>query len=171
MCCNWRISMALRPLWALALFQFLNLYTVGRTPWMGDQPVARPLPLPRTPQTQNKRRETSMPWVEFEPPIPAFQRAKTVHALDLSASANGQPLHPRCKTRMQMWLFCLFIVIVTDSKRLQVHCRSKEHVTDLSIALCNRVHLPHRVWFIILPECSAPCYLLLCECTWVRRPN
>jgi hypothetical protein len=26
------------------LFQFLNLYTVGRTPWMRDHPVARPLP-------------------------------------------------------------------------------------------------------------------------------
>jgi hypothetical protein len=25
------------------LFQFFNLYTVGRTPWTGDQPVARPL--------------------------------------------------------------------------------------------------------------------------------
>jgi hypothetical protein len=24
-------------------FQYLNLYTVGRTPWTGDQPVARPL--------------------------------------------------------------------------------------------------------------------------------
>jgi hypothetical protein len=24
--------------------QFLNLQTVGMTPWMGDQPVARPLP-------------------------------------------------------------------------------------------------------------------------------
>jgi hypothetical protein len=24
--------------------QFLNLKTVGRTPWTGDQPVARPLP-------------------------------------------------------------------------------------------------------------------------------
>jgi hypothetical protein len=29
-------------------FQFLTLYTVGRTPWMGDQPVARPLPTNRT---------------------------------------------------------------------------------------------------------------------------
>jgi hypothetical protein len=37
------------------LFQFLNLYTVGRTPWPGDQPVARPLPTHRTTQTQNKR--------------------------------------------------------------------------------------------------------------------
>jgi hypothetical protein len=26
------------------LFQFLNLYTVSRTPWTGDQAVARPLP-------------------------------------------------------------------------------------------------------------------------------
>jgi hypothetical protein len=25
-------------------FRFLILYTVGRTPWTGDQPVARPLP-------------------------------------------------------------------------------------------------------------------------------
>jgi hypothetical protein len=37
------------------LFSFLTLYTVGRTPWMGDQPVARPLPTHRTTQTQNKR--------------------------------------------------------------------------------------------------------------------
>jgi hypothetical protein len=30
------------------LFHFLNLYTVGRTPWTGDQPVAKPLPTHRT---------------------------------------------------------------------------------------------------------------------------
>jgi hypothetical protein len=29
-------------------------------------------------QTQNKRTQTSMPWVRFEPTIPAFERAKTV---------------------------------------------------------------------------------------------
>jgi hypothetical protein len=33
------------------LFQFHNLYTVGRTPWTGDQPVARPLPTQRTIRT------------------------------------------------------------------------------------------------------------------------
>jgi hypothetical protein len=32
------------------LFRFLNPKTVGRTHWMGDQPVARTLPI----QTQNK---------------------------------------------------------------------------------------------------------------------
>jgi hypothetical protein len=30
-----------------SLFRFLNLYTVGRTPWTGYQPVARPLPTHR----------------------------------------------------------------------------------------------------------------------------
>jgi hypothetical protein len=35
-----------------SFFCFLILYTVGRTPWTGDQPVARPLPTHRTAQTQ-----------------------------------------------------------------------------------------------------------------------
>jgi hypothetical protein len=51
----------------LFLFSFLILYTVGRTPWTGDQPVARPLPAHRTAQTQNKRTQTSMPRVEYQP--------------------------------------------------------------------------------------------------------
>jgi hypothetical protein len=38
---------------------FLILYTVGRTPWTGDQPVARPLPTHRTTQTQ-KLTQTSI---------------------------------------------------------------------------------------------------------------
>jgi hypothetical protein len=71
------------------LFQFLNPYTVGRTPWTGDQPVARPLPTHRTTQTQNKRTQTSMPRVRFEPTIPVFERAKTVHPLDRAATVIG----------------------------------------------------------------------------------
>jgi hypothetical protein len=43
-------------------FCLLILYTVGRTPWTGDQPVARPLPTHRTTQTQNKLTQTPMPW-------------------------------------------------------------------------------------------------------------
>jgi hypothetical protein len=42
-------------------FNFLILYTAGRSPWTGDQPVARPPPTHRTAQTQNKRTQTSMP--------------------------------------------------------------------------------------------------------------
>jgi hypothetical protein len=37
------------------LFSFLILYTVGTTPWTGNQPVASPLPAHRTTQIQNKR--------------------------------------------------------------------------------------------------------------------
>jgi hypothetical protein len=37
-------------------FQLVDpIYTVGTTPWTGNQPVARPLPTHRTTQTQNKR--------------------------------------------------------------------------------------------------------------------
>jgi hypothetical protein len=71
------------------LFQFLNLYTVGRTYWTGDQPVARPLPTHRTPQSQNKRTQTSMLRVGFEPSIPVFEREKSVHALDRAAIVTG----------------------------------------------------------------------------------
>jgi hypothetical protein len=63
-------------------FSFLILYTVGRTPWTGDQPVAGPLPTHRTTQIQNKRTHASMPWVGFEPMISTFKRTKEVHALD-----------------------------------------------------------------------------------------
>jgi hypothetical protein len=48
------IILVLEPLcWVLAAF-FLIPYTVGRTPWMGDQPASCPLPTHRT--TQNKHR-------------------------------------------------------------------------------------------------------------------
>jgi hypothetical protein len=70
--------------------QFPNPMTVGKTPLTGDQPVARPLPTHRTTQTQNKRRQTSMPWVGLEPTIPVFERAKTVHDLDRTATVTGR---------------------------------------------------------------------------------
>jgi hypothetical protein len=66
-----------------------HFFTVGRIPWTSDQPVARPLHRHRTTKTQNKRTETSMPWVGFEPTIPAFERAKRVHALDRAATVTG----------------------------------------------------------------------------------
>jgi hypothetical protein len=52
---------------------------------MGDQPVARPLPI----QTQNKHKETSMPLVGFEHTIPDFERAKSVHSLDRAVTVIG----------------------------------------------------------------------------------
>jgi hypothetical protein len=54
--------MALQPFcWTLAAFSVSWSFTDGKTPWTGDQPVARPLPTQRTTQTQNKRTQTSMP--------------------------------------------------------------------------------------------------------------
>jgi hypothetical protein len=47
--------------WQLLFSSFLILYAVGRTSWMGDQPVARPVPAHRTVQTQNKYTQTSIP--------------------------------------------------------------------------------------------------------------
>jgi hypothetical protein len=70
-------------------FSFLIFYTVGRAPWTGDQPTARPLPAHRTAQTQNKRTQTYMPQVGLKPMIPVFERPKTVHALGRAATVIG----------------------------------------------------------------------------------
>jgi hypothetical protein len=76
--------------WALAAFSVSwSFYTVGRTPWTEDQPVARPLPAHRTAQTQHKHTQTSMSWGGFGPKIPVFKRAKTVHALERTATVIG----------------------------------------------------------------------------------
>jgi hypothetical protein len=77
----WRYS----PLLSFGrFFNYLILYTVGRTPWTGDQSVTRPLPKHRTTQTQNKRTQSSMPRVRFERTIPVFELA-----LDRAASVIG----------------------------------------------------------------------------------
>jgi hypothetical protein len=70
-------------------FSILILYTVGRTSWTRNKPVVRALPTHRTTQTQNKHTQTTMPWMRFEPTIPVFERAKTVHDLHRAATAMG----------------------------------------------------------------------------------
>jgi hypothetical protein len=59
------------------------------TTWKIDQPVARPLPTHRIAQTQNKRIQTSMPRLGFEPTAPAFERTKKFHALDRTTTVIG----------------------------------------------------------------------------------
>jgi hypothetical protein len=79
-------------------FRFSIIYTFGNSPWTGDQPITIPLPAHRIAQTQNKRTQTSMPQVRFEPMIPVFEQAKTVHALDGAVGHCDRPhciqLHP-----------------------------------------------------------------------------
>jgi hypothetical protein len=67
-----------KPTYLQPLFQFLKLYTVGRT---------------------------SMPWVEFESTIPLFEWAKTVHALDRTASLIAVFLNLLSKIKYQPLLF------------------------------------------------------------------
>jgi hypothetical protein len=84
------MSTTLQPLWILAAFSVsYHLYTVGRSPLAGDQPVARPLPTHRTTQTQKTRTQISMPRVGFEPTNPVFEQAKTVYALDRAVTVVG----------------------------------------------------------------------------------
>jgi membrane protein DedA with SNARE-associated domain len=71
-------------------FSFLILYTVGRTPWTGDQLLARPLSTHRTTEAQNKRTHTFIARVGFEPTIPVFERVKTVRALDRAVKVIGK---------------------------------------------------------------------------------
>jgi hypothetical protein len=81
--CLWRYS----PLLGFGrIFSFLifYVYTVGRTPWTGNQLVAH-----RAAQTQNKRTQTCVPQVGFELTVPVFEWAKTVHVLDFAATVIG----------------------------------------------------------------------------------
>jgi hypothetical protein len=52
------------PLELGRFFSFLILHTFSRTPWTGDQTVARPLPTHRTTQIQNNaRKHPCLEWV------------------------------------------------------------------------------------------------------------
>jgi hypothetical protein len=91
-------------------FSYLILYTVDRTPWTGDQPVAGTLPTHRTTQTQNKRAQISMPWVGFEPTILACERARAVHTLDSVATVIGY--HVCLRTE---YIYCLYSIRIVKT--------------------------------------------------------
>jgi hypothetical protein len=106
------VYFSLRPCSPLGLGRFssfLILYTVYRTPWTGDEPVLRSLPTHRTTQTQNKLRQTSMPRMGFEPTTPAFERAKTVHALDRATTVIGTSKRIVASIRSTLPIFFLVI--------------------------------------------------------------
>jgi hypothetical protein len=76
---------------------------------MCDQPVARPLPINRTTQTQNKRTETLMPRVGFETTTPVFKRAKTVHAIYRAATVIGTVITYIIKKKYKQHIYMLKI--------------------------------------------------------------
>jgi hypothetical protein len=68
------------------LLQFRKLFYIhGRTPWVGDQPVARPLPTRRTTQTHTK---TSMPFSGIRTHDPSVRASEDNWCLRL----RGRPL-------------------------------------------------------------------------------
>jgi hypothetical protein len=111
--CLWFYS----PLLDLGHFlSFLILYTVGRTPWTGDQPFARPLPTHRTTQTRNKRKQTSIPGVEFESTTPVFERPLW------SALSVDYPGNIFCRG-VRFARVCVCVCVCVKWLRVQDKCR------------------------------------------------
>jgi hypothetical protein len=147
-------SMVLHPFvgpWPF--LQFRNLfYPDGRTPWTSDQPNARPLPIHRTTQTQNKR----MPCVGFEPTIPVFERAKTIHALYRAATVigiNSHTLHnstPKMEAEFTPETWAILPTSTSYNTRTKLtsiinHSESlKSGIIVCSLCICNLHYFPNR---------------------------
>jgi hypothetical protein len=89
-------------------------------------------------QTQNKRTQTSMPRVGFEPTIPAFERTKTVHALDRAATVIGRRLIT--DTRFEPVARLVKEFIASNGTR-RSHCYShNSQIPDAIPSKTNPVH-------------------------------
>jgi hypothetical protein len=129
----------------LWFFQFHDHFTDGKTPWTGDQPIARPLPTRRTTQTQNKCTQTFMPWVGVESMPPGFERLKTVHALDRVAN------HGCTVTSFTVLFFLLKLLFPLELLR-QIKSNYKINMTWDSVLMWRRQiggirrHLKTHIW-------------------------
>jgi hypothetical protein len=72
-----------------SIFQFLNPIHSRQDSLSGDQPVTRPPLTHRAIKRQNKGKQIPMTRGGFEPMIPAFERAETVHSSDSGATVVG----------------------------------------------------------------------------------
>jgi hypothetical protein len=61
---------------------------------------------------QNKRTQKSMPRVWFEPKIPVFERAKTVHVLDRAATVIGNSLKSCSASNIVHWIWLLVLTAI-----------------------------------------------------------
>jgi hypothetical protein len=128
------LSMALQPFagpWPL--FQFHDLIQSRRTPLAGNRPVAKPLTAHRTAQTQNKRTQTSIPWVGFEPTTPVLERAKTVYVLDRATTVSA-------------FLYIQKLNAIPN----HTHTYVKLHVSNLI-----KMFLPNRILSIMCETCAS----------------
>jgi hypothetical protein len=135
----------------LAIFQvrFLILYTVGRTPLMRDQLVARTLTIHKTTQTQNKCTQTSMPRVGFEPRTPVFERTKTVHALDRAATV----ISSGCRDPHFLHLGTSWSSVVSFTPRPLCSRRKTPCTHSIGGWVCPRTGLHEESCFSLLSVC------------------
>jgi hypothetical protein len=119
--------------------QFLNLrHSVGLLGRVTSPSQGRYLT-----QTQNKHRQTSIPRMGFEPTIPAFDRTKTVHALDGAVTAIG--------VRNRTHVHIHFLLRMTDTMTSQnIDLSSWDTcMWDKTVMLNSSLVFQHLCFFVI----------------------
>jgi hypothetical protein len=81
--------MALQPLWALASFSVSWSVHSRYDSLDGGSALCKAAAYTQGNTNTEKRKQTSMPLVGYEPTIPVFEWAKTVHALDRATTMIG----------------------------------------------------------------------------------
>jgi hypothetical protein len=90
--------------------------------------------------TQNKRTQASMPRLGFEPTIPAFVRAYTVHALDSAATEIGEVGIHELKIQRQLQIRCYYMHTSPDLCICGSSCCSS---SACSVGSCSRQPCQH----------------------------
>jgi hypothetical protein len=121
------------------LFSSVNIFTqtVGLLGWVISSSQGLDL---NTGQSKNRinayTHQTPMPWVGFEPTIPASERAKTDHALDRAATVTGVLMNYPCHSNQRPLSIMYDILSLTNST----------HLTAYMIIFCTKKPVPNS-WF------------------------
>jgi hypothetical protein len=125
-------------------FSFLSLYTVGLLGWGISLSQGLYLHIEYTHTIQ-----TSMPWVGFEPTIPTFEQAKTVHALHRATTVVGRST---ISTTILLFAHHLFIGGYERELISLWHYKENNKLQDLKniFALYIPSWAPHTNDFVVL---------------------
>jgi hypothetical protein len=145
------------PVKRFVLLQFLNLrHSIGLLGQVISPSQGRYLT-----QTENKHKQTSMPRVGFEPTIPVFERAKTVHALDRAATVIGlqlcSSLNMTRTENFERWNLRIFIYMSFSGNLLQKvlspinYFRCIDYFGNLSLSVCRPLSGRSVEWTLIPP--------------------
>jgi hypothetical protein len=120
-----------------SLFSSLIIYTIGRIPWTGDQPVAKPLPIHKSTKAENKHIQTSMLRVGFEPTSQVFFWVKTFHALEHAAIVIGRHHFAHVYVYISMYVYvCIYTYMHTYIERGRVS-RNTRHNYRIEFLICR----------------------------------